>query len=67
MKGTTKEQRRKKDYALKDLPTLTRVKRKRVNNSPIEKPHLKNIEQTSQKWVLCKNEKDCRQREIPSV
>lgn len=48
MKGTTKEQRRKKNYAWKDLPTLTRVKRKRVNNSPIEKPHLKNIEQTSQ-------------------
>lgn len=23
----------------------------RVNNNPIEKPHLKNIEQTSQKWV----------------
>lgn len=48
MKGTTKEQRRKKNYVWKNLPTLIRVKRKGVNNSPIEKPHLKNIEQTSQ-------------------
>lgn len=48
MKGTTKEQRRKKNYAWKDLPALTPVKRKSVNNSPIERLHLKNIEQTSQ-------------------
>lgn len=41
MKGTTKEQRRKKNYAWKDLPALTRVKRKRVNNSPIEKASFK--------------------------
>lgn len=64
MKGTTKEQRRKKNYAWKDLPALTRVKRK---SRPTERLRLKNIEQTSQKWVLCRNEKDCRQREIPSV
>lgn len=48
MKGTTKAQRRKKNYVWKNLPTLIGVKRKGVNNSPIEKPHLKNIEQTSQ-------------------
>lgn len=47
MKGTTKEQRGKTKLCGKSTDSNSKEE-KRVNDSPIEKPHLKNIEQTSQ-------------------
>lgn len=54
MKGTTKEQRRERHYAWKDLPVLTRVKRKRVNNSPLEKPHLRTLNKHHKMGIMYK-------------